>query len=303
MLGNAPLGAGPLGSVSAPGPAVNLELPSRRDLPPLPPFSLDTEGAGLDEGAFSSVPAGSRSEEERPFRGPMPHEPANAPSQSGSGPIPFSQTAPATPINRGVAAIGRVAGEVHAELNQTMENITSSATIEIGKSGARASIGGSRTAIGRAVLTNHVPIALAAMGLLDLIELKLSNLSDDHGRLNSDDGRAAVKQQIVEYSDLKERIIAFLAANKEFVAGNADETEVIESTTSLAQGVRNWWHRDHVSICHKIFERASFGAALGICYLAGAGGPLSVVTAGSLVVGKQFTDVLSAYAKVFSEKS
>lgn len=65
MFGSGPFGSGPFGgspTASEDPTAVEnqgLELPKRRDLPPLPSFALDVEGAGLDEGAFApSTPGG-----------------------------------------------------------------------------------------------------------------------------------------------------------------------------------------------------------------------------------------------------
>src|SRR5947207_1145161 len=154
-----------------------------------------------------------------------------------------------------------------------------------------------KTKIGRAVETNRAPLALAATTFLALVEERLLALRLEYDRLNSDDGKEIAAAQIADYEDLKQRIKRFL---QEFSARTSDEGKIVEATTSFADGVRNWWSRDHVSICNKAFDRISFGAALGVCLLAGAGGQLSVIAATSLVVGKPFTEVLSAWAKAFA---
>jgi hypothetical protein len=156
-----------------------------------------------------------------------------------------------------------------------------------------------KTKIGRAVETNRAPLALAATTFLALVEERLLALRLEQDRLNSDDGKELATAQIADYEDLKQRIKRFL---QEFSARTSNESKIVEATTSFADGVRNWWNRDHVSICTKAFDRISFGAALGVCLLAGAGGQLSVIAATSLVVGKPFTEALSAWAKAFAGK-
>jgi hypothetical protein len=156
-----------------------------------------------------------------------------------------------------------------------------------------------KTKIGRAVETNRAPLALAATTFLALVEERLLALRLEHDRLNSDDGKELAAAQIADYEDLKQRIKRFL---QEFSARTSDEGKIVEATTSFAEGVRNWWNRDHVSICNRAFDRISFSAALGVCLLAGAGGQLSVIAATSLVVGKPFTKALSAWAKAFAGK-
>jgi hypothetical protein len=140
---------------------------------------------------------------------------------------------------------------------------------------------------------------LAATTFLALVDERLAALHQEHDRLNSVDGIATTASQIAEYEGLRRRIEDFLEANAQFLSGSGDENQIVEATTSFAQGVRNWWDREHVSICSKAFDRISFGAALGVCSLAGAGGPLSAVAAGSLVVGKPFAECLTAWAKAF----
>jgi hypothetical protein len=130
-----------------------------------------------------------------------------------------------------------------------------------------------------------------------LVEERLVALRLEHDRLNSDDGKEAAAAQIADYEDLKQRIERFL---QEFSARASDEGKIVKATTSFADGVRNWWNRDNVSICNKAFDRISFGTALGVCLLAGAGGELSVIAATSLVVGKPFTEALGAWAKAFA---
>src|SRR5258707_5320915 len=91
-----------------------------------------------------------------------------------------------------------------------------------------------KRAVGRVVATNQVAIQLAAVSLLNALNAKLEALHD--ARSNSED--AAV------YENLKRLVEAFLAAQKE-----TNEKPVVESTLSLAAGIRNWWTKDHLSIC------------------------------------------------------
>ncbi len=139
--------------------------------------------------------------------------------------------------------------------------------------------------IGRAVATNQVAIQLTAVSLLHALDAKLEALRD--ARSNSED--AAV------YENLKRLVEAFLAAQKE-----TDEKPVVESTLSLAAGIRNWWTKDHLSICKTAMNISLFTGGLSVCALAGALGvsDASIVTVGALVGGKNVVDALNALAKL-----
>jgi hypothetical protein len=136
------------------------------------------------------------------------------------------------------------------------------------------------TVIGRAVATNQVAIQLAAVSLLNALNAKLEALHD--ARSNSED--AAV------YENLKRLVEAFLA----------NEKPVVESTLSLAAGIRNWWTKDYLSICKTAMNISLFTGGLSVCALAGALGvsDASIVTVGALVGGKNVVDALNALAKL-----
>jgi hypothetical protein len=141
------------------------------------------------------------------------------------------------------------------------------------------------TVIGRAVATNRVPIRLVAVSLLNALNAKLEALHD--ARSNSED--AAV------YENLKRLVEAFLAAQEQ-----ADEKPVVESTLSLVAGIRNWWTKDHLSICKTAMNISLFTGGLSVCALAGALGvsDASIVTVGVLVGGKDVVGALTALAKL-----
>jgi hypothetical protein len=143
--------------------------------------------------------------------------------------------------------------------------------------------------IGRAVATNQVAIQLAAVSLLNALDAKLETLHE--ARSNSED--AAV------YENLKRLVEAFLAAQEK-----TDEKPVVESTLSLAEGFRNWWFKDHESICKKTMNIGLFTGGLTVCALAGALGvsDASIVTVGVLVGGKDVVGALTALAKMLPGK-
>jgi hypothetical protein len=141
--------------------------------------------------------------------------------------------------------------------------------------------------IGRAV--NQVAIRLAAVSLLNALDAKLEALRE--ARSNSED--AAV------YENLKRLVEAFLAAQEK-----TDEKPLVESTLSLAAGFRNWWFKDHESICKKAMNIGLFTGGLTVCALAGALGvsDASIVTVGVLVGGKDVVGALGALAKTLPGK-
>jgi hypothetical protein len=112
----------------------------------------------------------------------------------------------------------------------------------------------STTLIVTAVRTNQLALQLAATSLIALLDARLEELRDE--RSNSEDP--------AQYEDLKRRVESFLA-----VSTLADEAPVVATTLSLADGLRNWWTNDHLSICNKTLNVGLFAAGLGICGLAG----------------------------------
>jgi hypothetical protein len=141
----------------------------------------------------------------------------------------------------------------------------------------------STTVIVMAVRTNQLALQLAAFSLIELLDAKLEQLRDE--RSNSEDP--------ARYEELKRRVESFLAASS-----LTNELSVVATTLSLADGLRNWWTKDHVSICNKTLNIGLFAAGLGICSLAGALGTASVVTVGTLVGGKDIPSALEACVKL-----
>jgi hypothetical protein len=137
--------------------------------------------------------------------------------------------------------------------------------------------------IGRAVATNRVAIQLAAVSLLNALNAKLEALHDE--RSNSEDA--------APYQNLKRLVEEFLAAQ-----AKNEEEPIVESALSLAAGIRQWWTQDHISICNKALNISLFTGGLAICGLAGALGPVSVVTVGALVGGKDVASALESCVKL-----
>jgi hypothetical protein len=145
------------------------------------------------------------------------------------------------------------------------------------------------------ITSSHLPRRHVVF--LALIDERLENLKDERRTRNSDEGQRRCSAEIANFEDLKKRIEDFLDKQAGFSTGSTSEKQLVGSTTSLIRGIKNYWNRDHVSICEKTFDRATFFAALGFCLLADGGGPLSVMTAGSLAMGPSFTKAVTAWAK------
>jgi hypothetical protein len=141
----------------------------------------------------------------------------------------------------------------------------------------------SATVIGTAVRTNQLALQLAALSLLASLDAKLELLRTE--RSNSEDP--------AQYEDLKRRVEEFLAA----CAANND-APIVATTLSLADGLRGWWTKDHANICNRAFNIGLFAGGLSICAAAGALGPISVVTVGTLIAGKNISGALEACAKL-----
>lgn len=254
------------------------KTPKAAEPPREPPFALDGPGAGLDQGYFDI------NSPRRPGPGPLP------PSKGGptglAGPMGGTElsglngpTGPADYIanldlSKGKAHGIGVAGVLRAEGGE-FKVTGNDADLILRRA--------STTVIVQAVRTNHLALQLAAISLLASLDAKLEQLRDV--RSNSEDP--------ADYEDLKLRIEEFLAA-----ATSNDEAPVIATTLSLADGLRNWWTKDHASICNKAFNIGLLAGGLGICSLAGAFGTASVVTVGTLIAGKDIPSALEACVKL-----
>jgi hypothetical protein len=139
------------------------------------------------------------------------------------------------------------------------------------------------TTIVTAVRSNQAALQLAALSLLASLDAKLEQLRAD--RSNSDDP--------AQYEDLKRRVEEFLAASS-----SNDEAPIVATTLSLADGLRAWWTKDHSGICNRAFNIGLFAGGLSICAAAGALGPVSVVTVGTLIAGKNIAKALEACVKL-----
>jgi hypothetical protein len=147
----------------------------------------------------------------------------------------------------------------------------------------------------RAFLKNHVEIELCAHLFLLSIEEKIKSLRED--RPNDPEKISQRGQTIADLEDLKCRVEAFLSATSQFAAKKAKEASVVETTTSFAAGIQDWWAKDHVQICRQSALMTLFGIGVATCSLAGAGGAWAVGISGALVGGKPVVDAIKAVAK------
>jgi hypothetical protein len=144
------------------------------------------------------------------------------------------------------------------------------------------------TVIGKAVLGNKVALQLAALSLRTSLDAKLEQMLVD--RSNSEDPE--------QYEDLRRRVDEFLIASI-----SNDESPVVATTLSLADGLRNWWTKDHLSICNKALNMGLFAGGLAICGLAGALGPVSVPIVATLIGGKDVAAALESCVKLLATRN
>jgi hypothetical protein len=144
------------------------------------------------------------------------------------------------------------------------------------------------TVIGKAVLSNKVTLQLAALSLRTSLDAKLEQMRVD--RSNSEDPE--------QYEDLRRRVDEFLIASI-----SNDEPPVVATTLSLADGLRNWWTKDHLSICNKALNMGLFAGGLAICGLAGALGPVSVPIVATLIGGKDVAAALESCVKLLATRN
>jgi hypothetical protein len=152
-----------------------------------------------------------------------------------------------------------------------------------------------RTKVGRAVLNNVAEIELIGLSFIALVNARIESLQQE--RPNSDEAKAARDRAIADCEDLKQKVQAFLGAASDFSTKNAKERSVVSATASFAEGVGNWWSKEHMRICNQALPVALFAIGVSICTLAGADGVLSTAITGVLAGGKPVADVIKAYLK------
>jgi hypothetical protein len=96
-------------------------------------------------------------------------------------------------------------------------------------------------------------VQCAARSFVAMLELKIESLRAEGSN-----------SEITEFADLKHRVGEFLGANEK-----GAETPIVNTTLSIADGLRRFWTEKHVSICEKTLNVALFGAGLSFCAAAG----------------------------------
>jgi hypothetical protein len=157
-----------------------------------------------------------------------------------------------------------------------------------------------RTKIGKSVFRNSSTITVETVSIFLLIEEKLASLHAQEP--NSDEAKHERDEKIANYEHLRMQVGEFRLAVELFVKGNIQEATVVKSTLTFAEGIKSWWTKSHHQICERAFDMALFCSAVGVCTLAGAGGPLSVSIPGAMVGGKPVVDVIKAVARSFAGK-
>jgi hypothetical protein len=262
-------------------------LPSRRDLPPLPPVGARYDVGGFQADAFS-FSDGFLGNVVTTETGQIITTQGGRPIEVELLPSPSSGLSNAVPGNSVPGAL--------------IPGTFVPGTIDVPGADLDHGRRAPTSAVGRAIATNQGTIVLQTASLVELLSSKIAELEIEHDRLNSEDGRAGVLSQIEQYKDIRARVVTLSAATSEYIAGHASEAAAVETTTTFVKGVKNWWHAQHVTICDRAFDRATFFSALALCDLVGAGGVLSVTAATALVAGKPFADALGSAVKLLKEK-
>jgi hypothetical protein len=143
------------------------------------------------------------------------------------------------------------------------------------------------TAIGKAVRVNKVVLQITAFSLRAEFDAKLEQMHAD--RSNSEDP--------AQFEDMRRLVDEFLTASV-----SDDEAPVVSATLSLAEGIRRWWTRDHLSICNRVLNISLFAGGLAICEMAGALGPVSVPIVATLIGGRDVASALESCVKLLAKR-
>ena len=130
----------------------------------------------------------------------------------------------------------------------------------------------------RTVLNNRVAVQITALSMLAALDLKIETLR-----------ASGSNPEITALDDLKRRVEEFLAAHEK-----AEETAIVDTTLSIADGLRRYWTENYDKIC----DTGLLGVGLSFCAAAGALGvsDTTMLTVTALAGGNRVVDVVKAAA-------
>jgi hypothetical protein len=178
-----------------------------------------------------------------------------------------------------------------------IEELRSILAVARPSAGETSASGKARTKIGKAIVANEKEIVLAVASLMLQIEDKLTVLGAE--RPNSPEAITKRDGAVSEFERMQAELENIRTMVTQFKKNEVKETQVVKSVTTFSKGIRNWWNKDHDRICAKTYDMGLFATAVGVCSLAGAGGPMAVAISTALVGGKPVADAFKGIAKKF----
>ncbi len=123
--------------------------------------------------------------------------------------------------------------------------------------------------------------------LAPLVSLSLAG--QEHGRTIP-----LAEEQIDRLNELKAKVDEFITAARDFLKDRTRESVLETKSFSFFKGLRDWWDKDHISICNRSLPLGLFGVALALCSLAGDPGTTAIVVSGAVAGGQPVADALKA---------
>jgi GcrA cell cycle regulator len=195
------------------------------------------------------------------------------------------------PLNR----VDRLHGQIFHVLDlPTIKGLLA----QLRRSPVRKLAAGARTKVGKAIQANQNVLDLALASLAIQIDDKLQSLRN--ARPNSEDAIANMQDQISQYEGMSSQVGRIRDAIDAFSNDRSNETKVVESVNTFADGIKSWWNKSHATICARAFDLGLFASSVAICSMAGAGGRVAAVVSAVLVSGKSVSSVLNRITKSFS---
>jgi hypothetical protein len=156
-----------------------------------------------------------------------------------------------------------------------------------------------RTTIGNALLERGEQVQLALITVIALIDEKLQQLNASPP--NSDKARGEWTNEKNELEQLRRIVESLQADVASYLAGAKAEAEAVRSVRSFADGVEDYWSKNHAKVLEAgfnsvqtVFSVSVFLAALAACSAMGAGGTISTAICGALVGGKSVIEAVKA---------
>jgi hypothetical protein len=152
-----------------------------------------------------------------------------------------------------------------------------------------------RTRVGKALMVNVKDLRVAVGTSILLIEDKLNTLKEY--RPNLPQAIAERDEEIQVLTRMRVELESILDLPEGIKKGIVKESDASRSVKTFADGVRDYWNKQRISICDKAYNAGLFASMVLVCSLAGASSNWTLAVSAAMVGGKPVMDGLKGLSR------